>query len=76
MVKNKNETETIYYCECGQSVRLRKKDNKWIHYGWHKQFEPYELFLERTNHPVKVVKHKVWGGSIPHNEAMKLLDMG
>lgn len=60
MTKNKDGTETIFYCECGQAVRFRKKDKTWIHYGWHKQFEPYSWFLDRTNHPVRNITNKIW----------------
>ena len=54
------KTKTIYYCECGQAVRLRKKDNKWVHYGYKKMHEPYADYLERTNHPVKIAGQKEW----------------
>lgn len=66
MVKNKDGTETIYYCECGQAIRLRKKDNTWVHYGWKRAFETYGMFLERTNHPINVSKitSRVWGSCI------------
>jgi len=64
MTKNKDGTETIHYCACGQSVRLRKKDNIWVHYGWHREFETYAMFLERTNHPVKNITSQIWRKSV------------
>ena len=54
------KTKTIYYCKCGQAVRLRKRDNVWVHYGYKRMHEPYSDFLERTNHPVEIADKKVW----------------
>ena len=54
------KTKTIHYCQCGQAVRLRKRDNKWVHYGYKKMHEPYAEFLERTAHPVEVTESKEW----------------
>lgn len=56
----KPKTKTIYYCKCGQAVRLRKRDNIWIHYGYKRMNEPYSEFLERTNHPVEIADKKDW----------------
>lgn len=56
----KEKSEIIHYCKCGQAVRLRKRDNIWVHYGYHRQFEPYSEFLERTNHIVEIVKSIDW----------------
>ena len=53
-------THTIHYCQCGQAVRLRKRDNKWVHYGYKKMHEPYAEFLDRTAHPVEVTESKEW----------------
>lgn len=57
---NQEKTKTIYYCKCGQAVRLRKKDNTWVHYGYKRMDEPYGDFLARTNHPVEITEKKEW----------------
>ena len=55
-----SKLKTIYYCKCGQAVRLRKKDNKWVHYGYNRIHEPYSEFLERTNHEVEINNSVEW----------------
>lgn len=47
------EDKTIKHCKCGQAVRFRKKDNKWVHYGWKSMNETYKDFLDRTNHEIE-----------------------
>ncbi len=52
--------KTIYYCKCGQAVRFRKRDKKWVHQGYNRIHESYEDFLKRTNHPVEIADKKLW----------------
>lgn len=52
--------ETISYCTCGQAVRFCKKDGKYTHIGWKRQFERYSEFLKRTDHAVFVKDIKKW----------------
>ena len=54
------KTKVIEYCECGQAVRLRKRDNKYIHIGYNKIHEAYSEFLERTNHAIQGIFCKKW----------------
>lgn len=56
------KTKTIYYCKCGQAIRLRKRDSQWVHYGYKKMNESYSDFLARTNHEVVVADKKEWRG--------------
>ena len=53
---------TLYYCKCGQLVRLRKRDKQWVHIGYNRIHEPYSDFLKRTNHPVVITHKKIWKG--------------
>lgn len=53
------KTKIIYYCKCGQAVRFRKKDKKWVHI-YSPSYEPYSEFKERTNHPIDIVGKKEW----------------
>ena len=39
---------------CNQAVRLRKRDNVWVHIGYKRMHEPYKDFIQRTNHKVEV----------------------
>ena len=50
----------IWYCKCNQAVRLRKRDNVWVHYGYMKINEPYADFLKRTNHKIEITDVKLW----------------
>jgi hypothetical protein len=54
LINPQTKIEYIHYCECGQSVRLRKRDGVWTHTGYNRIHEPYSDFLARTNHTVKL----------------------
>ena len=60
MEDKKEKTKTIYYCKCGQAVKLRKKNNTLIYYGYKRMDEPYSDFLARTNHPVEIADKREW----------------
>jgi heterodisulfide reductase subunit C len=53
-----------YYCGvCGNSVRLRKRDNVWVHE--YSPLEFYSDFLQRqADHDIVVKTGKVWIGKI------------
>ena len=59
--------EGIVYCKhimpdgevCGQALRFRKKDKKWVHV-YSPAYEPYGEFLKRTDHPAELGKTIDW----------------